>query len=546
MSVSPGVSPGALRARLGAAMQRHQANDLAGAERAYREVLRAAPDHPDALHLIGVLLAQSGRAAEGAEHLRRAVARAPGNAMFLNNLGNAELAAGNPDAAAAAYADAVRHQPEFADALFNLGNAERVRKRFDAAVDCFRRALAVDPRQPRVLINLGMTLYLQGRLDDAVDTIRRAIALDPRPAVMHYDLGVVLQRQGKVREAIDAYRAAVERDPGVAEVHAKLGFAWQEIGEQEAAARAFRRALEINPDLLDAHLGLGGHFHDRGRLDEAVAALERALALDPRHVIATVNLGRTLQEQGRSAEAVETYRRALALEPGQKGAQANLGIVLQELGRRDEAREVFDLERLVRILPFERVAGWGDVAAFNRDLARHIYEHPTLMLDRPARSTTNGHQTLELLHSEAPVARALGALIEEGVRRFIEEDLRASGNRYVQDVPERWRLDTWAVVIGSGGYQSPHIHPHAFASGVYYVQLPEVISAGEDGQAGWIKFGQTRPSDDGDPSQAGFLTRVVQPGEGMMVLFPSHFWHHTIPFESDRDRICVAFDAIAV
>ena len=29
-----------------------------------------------------------------------------------------------------------------------------------------------------------------------------------------------------------------------------------------------------------------------------------------------------------------------------------------------------------------------------------------------------------------------------------------------------------------------------------------------------------------------------------MVLFPSHFWHHTIPFESVDKRVCIAFDAL--
>jgi hypothetical protein len=29
-----------------------------------------------------------------------------------------------------------------------------------------------------------------------------------------------------------------------------------------------------------------------------------------------------------------------------------------------------------------------------------------------------------------------------------------------------------------------------------------------------------------------------------MLLFPSYFWHRTVPFESERERICVAFDVI--
>ena len=31
----------------------------------------------------------------------------------------------------------------------------------------------------------------------------------------------------------------------------------------------------------------------------------------------------------------------------------------------------------------------------------------------------------------------------------------------------------------------------------------------------------------------------------MIVLFPSYYWHHTIPFAGGEDRICVAFDVVA-
>jgi hypothetical protein len=34
----------------------------------------------------------------------------------------------------------------------------------------------------------------------------------------------------------------------------------------------------------------------------------------------------------------------------------------------------------------------------------------------------------------------------------------------------------------------------------------------------------------------------IKPREGMIVLFPSYFYHRTIPFESAEERITLAFD----
>ncbi|MGZ8200352.1 MAG: putative 2OG-Fe(II) oxygenase [Methylosarcina sp.] len=39
-----------------------------------------------------------------------------------------------------------------------------------------------------------------------------------------------------------------------------------------------------------------------------------------------------------------------------------------------------------------------------------------------------------------------------------------------------------------------------------------------------------------------FPSRIIDQLVGDLVLFPSSLFHRTIPFHSDRERICVAFD----
>ena len=56
---------------------------------------------------------------------------------------------------------------------------------------------------------------------------------------------------------------------------------------------------------------------------------------------------------------------------------------------------------------------------------------------------------------------------------------------------------------------------------------------------GWIAFAETAAMLDGKPDPAA---RLIQPEEGLMVLFPSYFYHSTVPFETDETRISVAFD----
>jgi hypothetical protein len=98
----------------------------------------------------------------------------------------------------------------------------------------------------------------------------------------------------------------------------------------------------------------------------------------------------------------------------------------------------------------------------------------------------------------------------------------------------------WCVVLQSGGHQIPHIHPEAWLSGVYYPQVPEAIRTGA-GPEGWLEFGYAeRPF----PSLLEPRIVRIRPAEGLLVMFPSYFYHRTVPFEADGTRISVAFDLV--
>ena len=73
----------ALRAALG----HHRAGRVVAAAALYERVLQQRPGHADALHLFGVLHAQTGRLETAIPLLTKAVRRAPRKAGFLNDLG---------------------------------------------------------------------------------------------------------------------------------------------------------------------------------------------------------------------------------------------------------------------------------------------------------------------------------------------------------------------------------------------------------------------------------------------------------------------------
>jgi hypothetical protein len=90
----------------------------------------------------------------------------------------------------------------------------------------------------------------------------------------------------------------------------------------------------------------------------------------------------------------------------------------------------------------------------------------------------------------------------------------------------------------SGGHLSSHIHEEGWVSGAVYLAIPK--DSGPGGQEGAIEL-----SSDGDEYPRlhdEFEKKVILPNVGDVIFFPSSVFHRTIPFSSNEERICIAFD----
>ena len=211
--VTRSKKPTELKAVLKAAVANHKAGRLSEAERIYRQVLKARPDHADALHLLGMIAHQCGKHERAIELIGKAIENSPGQAAFFNNLGEAQRALGRLSDAVASYQRAIAIDPNLAEAHNNLGLALRNQGKFDEAIASYRRALEIQPASAEVHNNLGVALRNQSNFDDAIASYRRALAIDPAYAMAHTNLGTVLAVRGKLDEGIAAIQRALEINP---------------------------------------------------------------------------------------------------------------------------------------------------------------------------------------------------------------------------------------------------------------------------------------------------------------------------------------------
>ena len=239
------------------AVQNHQAGRLAEAEEIYRRVLTQRPNHPEALHLLGVIAHQSGRLDAGIELIQRAIAINPDGAQYYNNLGNVLRDKGLSSEAVAVYRNAVRLKPDYPEAHYNLGVALRDRGLTDEAIAAFRNALSFGPEMAEVHNDLGSALREKGSLDESIAALREAIRLKPDLHKAYNNLANALHEKGQLDEAILALRRALQIKTDVAEVYNNLGNILRDRGLLDDAVTALRQSIQLKPEFAQAHYHLG-------------------------------------------------------------------------------------------------------------------------------------------------------------------------------------------------------------------------------------------------------------------------------------------------
>ena len=216
------------------AVQHHQAGRLAEAEPLYRQILTVAPQHPDAMHLLGVIAHQLGQDEVAMQIILQAIALKPTAPMFYSNLGQVYRKVGRPDEAIAAFHQALQLSPDYADAYNNLGNVYNDRGQLHDAIAAFRRGLQIQPDCPEACVNLGGALADLGQLDEAIAAYREALRLRPDYADALDYLGDALLHQGCHKEAIEACRRAVQLNPNHSYAHSHLLFGLHYLPDLDA------------------------------------------------------------------------------------------------------------------------------------------------------------------------------------------------------------------------------------------------------------------------------------------------------------------------
>ncbi|MGD0839932.1 MAG: tetratricopeptide repeat protein [Candidatus Acidiferrales bacterium] len=296
------ASPNSARVQAGLAVTYEQAGNLPEAIEYGLRAVAINPAYGSAQFNLGNSLVESGRSADGIEHLKIALALKPGDVLTLRSLANAYVGQRQWAYAELSYRRAAQLDPDHAfyyqHFIDNLVRAEKIQ----AQIPSLRKQAERDPKSVADWNLLGHAYATLLDWDNAVACFQHILKLQPAPG-----------------------------DPAVL---ADLATSEQQKGDYAQAITAYQEVLSLQPQNSSVRAALATALYFAGRVDESIAQLQQVLRADPTWQHADdvhAALGLDYEKQSNWSAAAAEYEQALNLNPQQRMAQQRLPVVRAHL-----------------------------------------------------------------------------------------------------------------------------------------------------------------------------------------------------------------------
>jgi tetratricopeptide (TPR) repeat protein len=548
--------------------------DAAAAEGLLRQALDLDPRWTPTLATLGELLLTNGRGHEAESLLQRALTGKPPlpRAAFLlaryyNDTGRAAQAVvvaaplcmsgqadvdlsgqhiaalaalGRQNEAVSTYRRLVAAKPNNLAAAYGLATALNVANQHAEAERVAHDTLARGHKTAALYNTYAGSLIARGDLDNAEAAWRDCLKLEPRFVDAHNNLAkLIWMRTGDITRTTAPLDQALQSFANDDALWAAKAAILQGAGDPRGAFECLARqaASAQAPPMLLVRAGLAALEFDAAA---AVTLAERALLAVPQNAAARSLLAAALLGVGEARAALAHCDTLLSQAPDNQYLIALKTTAWRLLGDEGYAA-LCDYRNLVLPLELEAPAAWPDLASFFADLKVSLdrlhdpHGHPLLF-----QSLRHGTETTQdLARSTDPTIQALFASFAAPIRRYLDE-VGQGADPLRRRNHGRWRFNgSWSVRLRSAGHHTNHVHPRGWLSSACYIALPDSMNDG-DTTDGILTFGE--PGIATTPALASEYS--VRPRVGMLVLFPSYFWHGTVPFRSEQPRLSVAFDVV--
>ena len=294
-------------------LQAHNAGDLSAAEQLYQEALSIQPDHCEANHNIGVLLAEKNELDKALKFFKYALDSSPNVSLFW-----------------ASYIDALIKLERITESK-NLIKAVKGAGISCDKIDAISQRLEIEHQEPGPKGSQELNELIEHqKFDEAIQACLNLMDTYPTSAVLNINLGQCYFGLGQIEKAIEYLKKALNLDPNSSSLLSMIGDAYNATNHHELAIGYYKKALLVDPDDEKLYFNIGNAYGDAGNLEAAIGSYNQAIKIKPDFVEAYCNLGNAQKDRGDLVPAIESFKQAIDLRPNCTEALFSMGLVLQD------------------------------------------------------------------------------------------------------------------------------------------------------------------------------------------------------------------------
>lgn len=350
------------------------------AEEAARLLMKAAPEDPDAIGFLAVILDAEQRYEEAEPFFQQALRQGTPSIALLRNLGGHYLLTSHPELARAAFQKVLLRVASDLQANMQLAHLAIQGRNGRVALRYLNAIPASDAGLIKVEILRAEALRLAGRNKDATSLIQKLYVEVKDDPQGESALGLLLARMGDFAQAEAVFAHVLEAWPSDFSTLYNLGLTEANVGNLDRAATVFESALKQRADDSECLFNLGQVYSRQKHYRRASDLLTRAAVVAPARADIQLALAQALEHAGYAGDAALVYDRYLELKPG------------DDIGRRDRA--------LVYASANQEKKAQSELEWFTsqhgEDSLGHYYLALLLQNDDPVRATTEVDRALRL------------------------------------------------------------------------------------------------------------------------------------------------------
>lgn len=372
------------------------------------------------------------------------------------------------------------------------------------------------------------------------------------------------------QKSIDIFKKIIKIDPSLDYIYANLGNLYYDLGKHSLAEEIYKKAVEIKPENIKAQNGLGLVYSNSGNDKKAIDCYKNALKFEPNNSETNFNIATSYRK-------IEDFQNAIIHYKNSTHKKSNDFLLecfyLDKKGNKNKNIEDFfsllkEIKNNDRLWPLSASLSAHASKVFSRDdiypfcrkpfdfIKKYkLFEEGILskklisnflndvlgsnITKRGQGLLLNGEQTsgnLFLLNHDS--VKEMKSLIEDKISLY-RENYKDYDEGIIKKWPKKYNLFGWLIIMNKSGSLRPHMHKEGWLSSSIYLQIPRNIK-NDEGSIQFSLHGGNYPN----LNDYEFNQKVYQLKTGDMVMFPSSLFHSTIPYESDDQRITLAFDII--